>query len=111
MDDHQARELLANERRHLEELLRHGSEEGIVEREDATEQGDIADSAEPFIAEEENSAVAASLRARLAAVKRAEARLVDGTYGLSVRSGAPLSRERLEADPAAELTVEELNEN
>ena len=34
-------------------------------------------------------------------------RLEEGTYGRSVRSGAPIPDERLEADPAAELTVEE----
>jgi DnaK suppressor protein len=35
------------------------------------------------------------------------ARLQDGTYGLSVRSGAPIPEARLEARPTAELTVEE----
>ena len=34
-------------------------------------------------------------------------RLDDGSYGRSVRSGVPIPDERLEADPAAELTVEE----
>ena len=34
-------------------------------------------------------------------------RLAAGTYGLSIRSGEPIPDERLEADPAAELTVEE----
>jgi RNA polymerase-binding transcription factor DksA len=34
-------------------------------------------------------------------------RLDDGTYGRSVRSGVPIPEERLEADPAAELTIEE----
>jgi len=33
--------------------------------------------------------------------------LADGTFGRSVRSGAPIPDDRLEADPAAELTVEE----
>jgi DnaK suppressor protein len=35
------------------------------------------------------------------------ARLEAGTYGRSVRSGQPIPDERLEADPAAELTIEE----
>ena len=43
----------------------------------------------------------------MAAIGRAEERLVAGTYGLSVRSGLPIPDERLEADPTAELTVEE----
>jgi DnaK suppressor protein len=34
-------------------------------------------------------------------------RVKDGTYGLSVKSGKPIPDERLEADPAAELTIEE----
>jgi DnaK suppressor protein len=44
---------------------------------------------------------------RLAAIDRAEARLQAGTYGRSVRSNVPIPDERLEADPAAELTTEE----
>jgi DnaK suppressor protein len=40
-------------------------------------------------------------------VARAEDRLAAGTYGRSVRSNEPIPDERLEADPAAELTVEE----
>ena len=44
---------------------------------------------------------------RLQAVERAEQRLADGTFGLSVRSGKPIPDERLEVAPTAELTVEE----
>src|SRR5260370_611527 len=47
------------------------------------------------------------LRDRLAALGHAEQRLDNGTYGRSVRSGLPIPDERLAADPAAELTVEE----
>jgi DnaK suppressor protein len=47
------------------------------------------------------------MRDRLAAIDRALRRLDEGTYGRSVRSGVPIPDERLEADPAAELTVEE----
>jgi DnaK suppressor protein len=43
----------------------------------------------------------------LQAIERAEQRLAAGTYGRSVRSGAVIPDERLEADPAAEFTVEE----
>jgi DnaK suppressor protein len=32
---------------------------------------------------------------------------LNGTYGRSVRSGEPIPDERLEADPAAELTISE----
>jgi DnaK suppressor protein len=54
-----------------------------------------------------DQAVVDSLRERLAAIERAEGRLEEGTYGKSVRSGVPIPDERLEADPTAELTVEE----
>ena len=40
-------------------------------------------------------------------MERAEKRLADGTYGLSVRSGDPIPDARLEAQPTAELTIEE----
>ena len=47
------------------------------------------------------------LREELAAVERAEERLMSGTYGLSIDSGEPIPDERLEAVPTAERTVEE----
>ena len=67
----------------------------------------MGDAAQPLQAEGVDDAVAESLRARLATIDRAEERLAGGTYGRSVRSGEPIPDERLEADPAAELTVEE----
>jgi DnaK suppressor protein len=54
-----------------------------------------------------DDAVAESLRDRLAALDRALRRLDDGSYGRSVQSGLPIPDERLDADPAAELTIEE----
>ena len=56
---------------------------------------------------EADDAVTSALRDRLDAVERAEQRLAAGTYGRSLRSGRPIPDERLEADPAAELTVDE----
>lgn len=44
---------------------------------------------------------------QLAALERAERRLREGTYGLSIESGDPIPDERLEALPTAELTVAE----
>jgi DnaK suppressor protein len=43
-------------------------------------------------------------------VGRAEQRVEAGTYGLSVRSGQRIPDDRLDADPTAELTVEEAAE-
>jgi DnaK suppressor protein len=65
------------------------------------------DSAEPLTGEGTDESILEELKERLAAIDRAEKRLEDGTYGYSVRSGLPIPDDRLEADPSAELTVEE----
>jgi DnaK suppressor protein len=72
-----------------------------------SESGDIEDAALSLTEEGQDDAIAESLRDRLDAIDRALHRLDDGTYGRSVRSGEPIPDERLEADPAAELTIEE----
>ncbi len=110
MDEQRAAELLASERSRVEELLRETSDAAREDRDEANEGGDIADPAERQTAEEADDAVVGALRARLDSLERAEARLQAGTYGRSVRSGRPIPDERLEADPAAELTVEEAQE-
>ncbi len=107
MDDTRARELLRAERTRVEGLLRDTVGAGQDDRAAANEPGDMTDPAERLTAEEGDDAVAAGLRQRLAALDRAERRLEDGTFGLSVRSGVPIPEDRLEADPAAELTVDE----
>jgi DnaK suppressor protein len=107
MDENRARALLEAERAEVRGLLS-GEEEAVAEdREAEGEVGDYGDVAQPLAAEAEDDAIAESLRNRLAAIERALARLDDGTYGKSVRSGQPIPDDRLEADPAAELTVEE----
>lgn len=109
MDDERARALLGEERRRLQQLLDETVAAGRSDRRAADEagHGDIDDPAERLVAEGIDDGVASGLRQRLAAIARAEQRLDEGTYGRSVRSGAPIPDERLEADPAAELTVEE----
>jgi DnaK suppressor protein len=108
VDDDTARERLRDERLQIEELLNQTTVDRLDERTSAGEQGDMTDPAEPLIAEQEDDAVADGLRERLETIKRAEQRLLDGTYGHSIRSGQPIPDERLEADPAAELTVDEV---
>ena len=71
------------------------------------QDADIADPAQSLTAEGIDDAITESLRARLAAVQRAEQRLAHGTYGKSVRSGVAIPDARLEANPLAELTIEE----
>jgi DnaK suppressor protein len=107
MDAEKARARLRAERAEVTDLLRSTESAGQQDREAGAETGDIADSAQPLAAQGVDDAVAVALHDRLAALDRALQRLDDGTYGRSVRSGLPIPAERLEADPAAELTVEE----
>ena len=108
MDEEQARARVRAERAEVESLLKDTESEGRQDRTSEDDEGvDISDPAQPLTAQFENDAITASLRDRLAALDRAEQRLNSGTYGRSVRSGLPIPDERLEADPAAELTVEE----
>jgi RNA polymerase-binding transcription factor len=107
MDDARARQLLAEERTRVEGLLRELDDASAEDRDASQDTGDIADPAQPLTDEQGSDAIAEGLRERLAAIERAEARLEAGTYGRSVRSGEPIPDDRLEADPAAELTVEE----
>ena len=110
MDDQRAAALLQGERGRLEQLLRDLEGAGREDRVAVDEPAGFDDPAEPLTAEATDDAVAASIRERLAAHDRAERRLEAGTYGRSVRSGRAIPDERLEADPTAELTVEEARE-
>ncbi|MHB8465582.1 MAG: TraR/DksA family transcriptional regulator [Acidimicrobiales bacterium] len=107
MNEAEAQELLRAERARVEGLLEDAVRSGLDDRSAASEPGSTSDSAEPLTSELTDDALAASLRERLEAIGRAERRLADGTFGRSVRSGAPISDDRLRADPTAELTVEE----
>jgi DnaK suppressor protein len=102
MDQARARALLAAERARLEPLLQAAAGEP-----QAADLGDEVDDAERRDAEQTGTAVDQLLQARWAALQRAEARLAAGSYGRSVRSGQAIPDERLEADPLAELTVQE----
>jgi DnaK suppressor protein len=104
MDADRARELLAAERRRIERgLAGLARDEGAPEDEDLDE----GDQATDLYQDELDESRENDLREQLAALDRAEDRLVAGTYGLSVESGLPIPDERLEARPTAELTVDE----
>jgi DnaK suppressor protein len=107
MDEDRARARLLAERAEVANLLGDTESAGRQDRATEDEPGDLADSAQLLTAQGMDDAVAASLRDRLAALDRALRRLAEGSYGRSVRSGVPIPDERLDADPAAELTVEE----
>ncbi len=107
MDEQRARALLREKRAEVEQMIADGETSVSLDSESEDEVGDSVDPGEPMVAEEVDGAVVASLQERLAALDRAEARLDAGTYGVSIRSGDPIPDERLEFDPAAELTVSE----
>jgi DnaK suppressor protein len=103
MDDQRARELLQAERRRITDEL-----SGLVlEPVDELSSTDLADDASDLYQEEVDVGRIADLRERLAAVERAEERLREGRYGISVESGEPIPDDRLEAVPTAERTTSE----
>jgi len=109
MDQDRARALLLAQRTEVAELLGRSERDAALDRETEDEEaaGNYADAAQPLADEGMTDAIAESLQDRLGAIDRALARLDAGSYGFSIRSGKPIPDERLEADPAAELTVEE----
>jgi DnaK suppressor protein len=107
MDESRARALLRAERAEVATLLRETEEAVRIEGQAPDSPTDSGDAGLPLTEEATDEAVAEQLRERLGTIDRALARLEAGTYGRSVLSGKPIPDERLEADPAAELTVEE----
>ena len=109
MDLEEARKRLLSERSDIRQSLGFTEESGQEDREAETIEGgqDWADGAQPLSAEYEDDAIAQTLRDRLGQIDRALLRVDDGTWGRSVRSGVPIPAARLEADPAAEFTVDE----
>jgi DnaK suppressor protein len=108
MDEGVARERLLAERAEVSQLLKGAVSAGEQDREtEIDETGYYADAAQPLTAQGMDDAIAEGFRFRIATIDRALKRLDDGTYGKSVQSGDPIPDERLDADPAAELTIEE----
>ena len=105
MDQTRAKELVAAERERVEAALASLRGEGRENSTAATPAGDFNN--ENLYEDEFAAGQEGDLRRRLEAIERAEERLAAGTYGLSVKSGEPIPDGRLEAEPLAELTVEE----
>lgn len=105
MDSERARQLLAAERTKLEREIAAVERDTPEEGDERREPGDF--NSEGLYQDEFDAGRARELRDRLDAIERAEQRLADGRYGLSVRSGEPIPDARLEANPTAELTVAE----
>src|SRR5262249_42112982 len=98
-----ARELLARER---ERITRELARRSAASTDDLT-LTDPADQATGTYDAEFDESLIDSLRSELEAVERAEQRLLEGTYGLSIESAEPIPDERLEIVPTAERTAEE----
>jgi DnaK suppressor protein len=106
MDDERARDLLTQARAEAERAL--ASVDPSRPTQDA--EGDVrdrVDMGDDLLEKEIDVGLAEELRERLAAIARAERRLEEGTYGLSVESRQPIPDARLEAMPWAQRTVEE----
>jgi DnaK suppressor protein len=109
--DHQiAQQRLSDEHSALHKFLLDSAIHGLDDRAGSNEAGDMSDSEEGLTTQEQDDAVTAAMRLRLGQVHRALDRLEAGTYGFSTRSAVAISEDRLEADPAAELTAEEMLE-
>jgi RNA polymerase-binding transcription factor DksA len=106
MDPKRAAELLQRERDRIQRLLLDLEQPASG---DELSHGDqhLADEGTELFERERDLGLVEQLREELAAVERAEERLMSGTYGLSVENGEPIPDERLEAHPTAERTVEE----
>jgi DnaK suppressor protein len=105
MDSEHAQQLLTRERTRIEEAMAALDREGPLEGEDRREPGD--EGSQDLYQDEFNEGRREDLRKELASLERAEARLADGKYGISVESGEPIPDPRLEALPTAERTVDE----
>lgn len=106
MDDERARELLAGARADAERQLS-AIDPSRATVDAAGDVRDRIDMGDDLLEKEIDVGLADELRERLAAIERAEKRLADGSYGLSVDSGEPIPDGRLEIIPWAERTAAE----
>jgi DnaK suppressor protein len=107
MEHERAQQLLSKDRERTQALIDELSAEGQADRAAANQPGDMFDSAQPLAEQGADDSVATQLREHMEAINRAQERLDAGIYGMSIVSGLAIPDDRLEADPTAELTVEE----
>ena len=103
MDSERARARLSEERGRIEKELADLGESPAG----SDEPEDFGDAGAELDQSGRDAAIRDELKRTLAAIDRAEQRLEDGTYGVSVVSGKPIPDKRLEALPWAERTVDE----
>ena len=108
MHKDRARELVARERSRIEAALVELAGAQVDEVASRLDQaGESSEAGAEIQHEMVDDALAATLQNELAAVVRAETRIAEGTFGLSVESGTQIPDDRLEAEPLAERTVDE----
>jgi DnaK suppressor protein len=106
LEPDRARELLARERSRVEGEIarlrenRRGDELSNVDQHTADTATELHDA-------ELDQSLLERLRRDLEAIERAERRLEEGNFGISIESGEPIPDGRLEAVPWAEYTAEE----
>ena len=106
MDAERAREILSRERSRVEqELASLRAERGDGELSNIDQH--TADSGSELFEAERDRSMIDRLQQELGAIERAERRIAEGTYGVSVESGEPIPDGRLEAVPWAERTAAE----
>jgi RNA polymerase-binding transcription factor len=106
MDPARAQQLLQQQRERIErELAELRSDRGDGELSQVDQH--TADSGSELFELERDRSMIQRLEHDLEAIERAERRIEEGTYGISVDSGEPIPDGRLEAVPWAERTAEE----
>jgi DnaK suppressor protein len=101
MDAEKARARLTEEKTRIQRELEEHMSRAADEPEDSGDQANELEQAST------DSALRDDLKQTLEAIERAESRLQDGSYGVSVVSGDPIPDERLEAIPWADRNVGE----
>jgi DnaK suppressor protein len=106
VDADRARDLLRRERERIEhELASLEADRGDGELSNVDQHA--GDSGSELFEVERDRSMIDRLRNDLSAIDRAERRVEEGTYGVSVDSGEPIPDGRLEAVPWAERTAAE----
>ncbi len=101
MDPERARQRLTEERSRIEAEL------AALSGPASSDETQESDQAAELDQSERDQAVTEELTETLSAIERAERRLEEGAYGVSVVSGEPIPDERLEAVPWADRKVDE----
>jgi RNA polymerase-binding transcription factor len=106
VDADRARELLRRERERVEqELASLRADRGDGELSNMDQH--TADAGTELFENERDRSMVDRLEGELEAIERAERRVEEGTYGISVDSGEPIPDARLEAVSWAERTAQE----